>query len=30
MSLVVSWLLFPLVLGVLSLGCGLLLEFAAG
>jgi hypothetical protein len=29
MSLVVSWLLFPLVLGVLSLGCGLLLEFAA-
>jgi hypothetical protein len=30
MSLIVSWLLFPLVLGLLSLGCGLLVEFAAG
>ena len=30
MSLVVSWLLFPLVLGLLTLGCGLLLEAAAG
>jgi hypothetical protein len=30
MSLAISWLLFPLVLGLLSLGCGLLLEFAAG
>ena len=30
MSLVVPWLLFPLLLGVLSLGCGLLLERAAG
>lgn len=30
MSLVVSWLLFPLVLGLLALGSGLLLEFAAG
>ena len=30
MSLVVSWLLFPLVLGLLSLGSGLLLEFVAG
>lgn len=30
MSLAVSWLLFPLVLGLLSLGCGLLLERAAG
>ena len=30
MSLVVSWLVFPLVLGLLSLGCGLLVEVAAG
>jgi hypothetical protein len=30
MSLVVPWLLFPLILGLLSLGCGLLLEQAAG
>jgi hypothetical protein len=30
MSLVVSWLGFPLVLGLLSLGCGLLIEQAAG
>jgi hypothetical protein len=30
MSLAVSWLLFPLALGLLSLGCGLLLEAAAG
>jgi D-hydroxyproline dehydrogenase subunit beta len=30
MSLVVSWVLFPLVLGLLSLGCGLLVEQAAG
>ena len=30
MSLLVSWLIFPLVLGVLSLGCGLLVERAAG
>jgi hypothetical protein len=30
MSLAVSWLLLPLVLGLLSLGCGLLLERAAG
>jgi hypothetical protein len=30
MSLVVAWLVFPLVLGLLSLGCGLLLERAAG
>ena len=30
MSLVVAWLLFPLVLGLLSLGCGLLVERAAG
>jgi hypothetical protein len=30
MSLAVAWLLFPLVLGLLSLGCGLLLERAAG
>ncbi|MEA2211138.1 MAG: hypothetical protein QOF83_1086 [Solirubrobacteraceae bacterium] len=30
MSLVASWLLFPLVLGLLSLGCGLLVEAAAG
>ena len=30
MSLAVSWLLFPLVLGLLSLGCGLLVQLAAG
>lgn len=30
MTLLVPWLLFPLVLGILSLGCGLLLERAAG
>jgi len=30
MSLAVSWLVLPLVLGLLSLGCGLLLEWAAG
>jgi hypothetical protein len=30
LSLVVSWLVFPLVLGLLSLGCGLLLGHAAG
>ena len=30
MTLVVSWLVFPLVLAVLCLGCGLLLEAAAG
>ena len=30
MSLAVSWLAFPLVLGLLSLGCGLLLQRAAG
>jgi hypothetical protein len=30
MSLVVPWLVFPLVLGLLSLGCGLLVEQAAG
>jgi hypothetical protein len=29
-SLLVTWLLFPAVLGVLALGCGLLLERAAG
>ena len=29
MSLAVSWLLVPAVLGLLSFGCGLLLEFAA-
>lgn len=30
MSLAVAWLLFPLVLGLLALGCGLLVERAAG
>lgn len=30
MSLAVAWLLSPLVLGLLSLGCGLLIERAAG
>ena len=30
LPLLVDWILFPLVLGVLSLGCGLLLERAAG
>jgi hypothetical protein len=30
MSMIVPWLLFPVVLGLLSLGCGLLLEQAAG
>lgn len=30
MSLVASWLVFPLVLAALSLGCGLLVERAAG
>jgi hypothetical protein len=30
MSLVVPWLVFPLVLGLLSLGCGLLVEVIAG
>ena len=30
MSLLVPWLVFPLVLGLLSLGCGLLLERVAG
>jgi hypothetical protein len=30
MSLIVPWLALPLVLGLLSLGCGLLLEWAAG
>ena len=30
MSLAIAWLLFPLVLGLLSLGCGLLVERAAG
>jgi hypothetical protein len=30
MSLAVAWLLFPVVLGLLSLGCGLLIERAAG
>ena len=30
MSLAVAWLLFPLVLALLSLGCGLLVEIAAG
>jgi hypothetical protein len=29
-SLLAAWLLFPAVLGVLALGCGLLLERAAG
>jgi hypothetical protein len=30
MSLLVPWLVFPLVLGVLSLGCGLVLEAVSG
>src|SRR5712691_1998871 len=30
MSLVVPWLVFPLVLGLLSLGCGFLVECAGG
>ena len=30
MTLLVCWIVFPLALGVLSLGCGLLLEAAAG
>ena len=30
MSLIVCWLWFPLVLGAVSLGCGLLLEKASG
>ena len=30
MSLLVPWLVFPLVLGLLSLGCGLLLEAVSG
>jgi hypothetical protein len=30
MTLLVCWVVFPLVLGLLSLGCGLLLEAAAG
>jgi hypothetical protein len=30
MSLIVPWLVFPLVLGLLALGCGLLLERLAG
>ena len=30
MTLLTAWVVFPLVLGVLSLGCGLLLEQAAG
>jgi len=30
MSLAVAWLVLPLVLGLLSLGCGLLLKWAAG
>ena len=30
MTLLVAWLLFPVVLGLLSLGCGLLLEQVAG
>ena len=30
MSLVVPWLVFPIVLGLLSFGCGLLVEQAAG
>ena len=30
MTLLVCWVVFPLALGVLSLGCGLLLEAAAG
>src|SRR2546427_7689884 len=30
MSLVVPWLVFPLVFGLVSLGCGLLLESVGG
>ena len=30
MTLVLAWIVFPLVLGLLSLGCGLLLERASG
>lgn len=30
MTMLVAWLIFPAILGVLSLGCGLLLERAAG
>ena len=30
MTLLIAWLVFPIVLGLLSLGCGLLLETAAG
>ena len=30
MQLAISWLVFPLVLGVLSLGCGLLVEYLSG
>src|SRR4051794_37493518 len=30
MTLVVAWIVFPLVFGLLSLGCGLLLERASG
>lgn len=30
MTLLIAWLVFPIVLGLLSLGCGLLLEQAAG
>ncbi|MDX6427302.1 MAG: hypothetical protein QOD52_2707, partial [Gaiellaceae bacterium] len=30
MSLLIGWLAFPLVLAVLSLGCGLLLEAISG
>ncbi len=30
MTILIAWLVFPLVLGVLSLGCGLLAERAAG
>lgn len=30
MTLLIAWLVFPLVLGLLSLGCGLALEYAAG
>ena len=29
-GLLIAWVLFPLVLGALSLGCGLLVEAAAG
>ena len=30
MTLLTAWVVFPLILGLLSLGCGLLLEHAAG